>query len=197
MCAHFNHVSPLCEIHSYTQDRFYDTRLKPSSNFHPPISSYLHRFQQFLYSISLVRSALPLCKSMKTIIDRDIVYVYIYIYTYKFFFRFDTHSSPFLRQRPCNIPRVGEEANKKYDFDARQAEEIWHLWCPVENRNPCIMGLSLRMANIYYRTSARFWHEIREYRLRRLHSRLPVFGSPLSYISMKRCQRNLPRIQVL
>lgn len=91
MCAHFNHVSPLCEIHSYTQDRFYDTRLKPSSNFHPPISSYLHRFQQFLYSISLVRSALPLCKSMKTIIDRDIVYVYIYIYTRINFFSASIH----------------------------------------------------------------------------------------------------------
>lgn len=56
MCVHFNHVSPLCEIHSYTQDRFYDTRLKPSSNFHPPISSYLHRFQQSLYKSCSIRS---------------------------------------------------------------------------------------------------------------------------------------------
>lgn len=40
---------------------------------------------------SLVRSALSLCKSMKTIIDRDIVYVYIYIYTRINFFSASIH----------------------------------------------------------------------------------------------------------
>lgn len=154
------------------------TILNDRWNFDPRIRSYL-----FVHSTSLYESSSAVQKYENLIIDPD-----IRIYRYKFFFRFDTHSV--LASKMCNIPGVGEEANKKYDFDARQAEEIWHLWCPVQNRNPCIIGLSLRMANIYYRTRLRVsGTEIREYRLRRLHSRLPVFEALFCHTF--RCQRNL------
>lgn len=53
----------------------------------------------------------------------------------------------------CVTRKVGDEFNRKYDFDVCQAEDIRHFAGPAPlGADPCIMGLSLRVQNVYYGT---------------------------------------------